>query len=152
MKLLLRTLQIYFPVFCFLLSHVIFCACMCLSGQVFCNREHVKIFNLRKKKCHHINWVSAEWLRASCTCLGNDFAGNAICLSAHLYFSSATSHPRMQTPCFKLQVFIIDFKVWQEGSASLGGDVDCLFFAVKRNISVVNISWCSYKHQETPTT
>lgn len=71
---------------------------------------------------------------------------------AHLYFLSATSHPRMQNPCFKLQVFIIDVKVRQEDIASLGGDVDCLFFAVKRNKSVVNISWCSCEHQETPTT
>lgn len=60
--------------------------------------------------------------------------------------------PQDANPCFKLQVFVIDFKLWQGGSASLGGDMGCLFFAVKRNKSVVNISWCSYKSQESPTT
>lgn len=34
----------------------------------------------------------------------------------------------------------------------MGGDVDCLFFAVKRSKSAVNNPQCSYEHQETPST
>jgi len=102
----------------------------------------MKIFNVQTK-CH---CISVRYLPDDCVpavCVWGlpvgDLAGSAICVLATLYFSSTTSHPRIQNPCFKLQVFIIDFKAQQKGNASLGGDVDCLFFAVKRSKSVVNI-------------
>lgn len=133
---LFGTFQIYFVAYSvFLVSHVIFCAYMWLSGQVFCSWEHRKIFNLGNKMLYQC--ISIEYVPNDCVpavfgeCWRVTLVGNIIHVLTRLCFSSATSCPRMQNPCFKLLVFIIDFTLWQEGSASLEVDTYCLFFAVK---------------------
>lgn len=143
MMLLFGTLQTYFVVYSvFLLSHIIFCACMWLSGRVFCHWEHRKIFNLGNKMLYQC--ISIECVPSACVpaifgeCWWVTLVGNIIHVLTCLCFSSATSCPRMQNPCFKLLVFIIHFTSWQEGSGSLEVDMDCLFVAVKG--SVVNTS------------
>lgn len=142
----------YFAVYSiFLLSNTMFCACISILQSRTCGERERE----ERKRCRSI---PIRDLPNDCVLLvcvwgtpASDLAGNAICVLAALYFTSAISHPRMQCPCFKLQIFIFDFKARRVGSTYWGGDMDCLFFAVTKSRSIVNIAWYSDEYQQTST-
>lgn len=133
------TVQYISDMFCCLIcfpvvSHNLLCLHVVIRSSILQLRTQ-KIFNLGSKMLYQC--ISIEYVPSDCVpaVFGEwwwvTLVGNIIHVLIHLCFSSATSCPRMQNPCFKLLVFIIYFTLWQEGSASLEVDMDCLFFAVK---------------------